>query len=405
MDKELENINKAVKSIKLSPLERSSMRSFLLENLNSTPMEENKSVTNGEESRLYYYYKFFTNNYFMINNNKFVPTLAIALIIALSGGASAFAEKAVPGDLLYGVKTFVNEPVAGVFAFTKEEKTEWKERLVERRLDEAQKLVSRGGLSEVNRVNLENQIKVKIDEFNVNVNELALQKNQDINSSDLNIRLRASLAAYKNVLEALSAEPTLAVDTKVETDKFINALAEYNDKVKNDNKNLELNVGVARDAAVAQVAPDNSSALEKQTAAVSILNSTKLTYQKEKVNLSANIQNQIDGKLALAETTLEEGKVFLTASDFPNATLKFQAVISTVSGAKLLMFSNVIKGDIEDENELEDSGDIEDDHFEDIDENDDEDESSFDSESIKKNINDIKLNKLDLEDLEDIEED
>lgn len=399
MDKEIENINNAVKSIKLSHGERSSMRSFLLEKVASAKTEEN--VTNSGENRLYYYYKFFKNNYFMINSNKFVPTLVIALIIATSGGASAFAEKAVPGDLLYGVKTFVNEPIAGVFAFTKEEKTEWKERLVERRLDEAQKLVSKGNLSEVNRVNLENQIKTKIDEFNLNVNELALQKNQDINSSDLNIRLQASLAAYQNVLEALSKDPTLAVDTKQETDKLITSLVEYNDKVKNDNKNLELNVGGAQDVTTPTTSPDNSSTLEKQTAATNILDSTKLTYQKEKVNLSANIQGQIDSKLALAETTLAEGKVFFTASDFPNATLKFQAVISTVNEAKLLMFSNVIKGDIEDENDLEDSGDIEDNHAEEVDDN----ENSSDSESIKKNSDENKINKIDLKALDDIEED
>ncbi len=390
MNNNFESIIKAIKNIELKKNEKSTMRAYLLEKLVPFQTEQAENVTKSKTNRLYYYYQNIKNNYFMLNKNKFVPTLVIALIIALSGGASAFAEKAIPGDLLYGVKTFVNEPIAGVFAFTKEEKTEWKERLVERRLDEAQKLVSKSNLSETNRVNLENEIKTKISEFNVNVNELAQEKNQDINSSDLNIRLQASLTAYQNVLEALAKEPTLAIDTKQETDKLIASLTEYNDKVKIDNKDLELNLG-----------SDNSSALDKQTVAVNLLDSIKLAYQKEKIHLSVNIQNQIDGKLSLAEKTLEEGKVFVTTSDFVNATAKFQAVITSVNEAKLLMFSNVIKSDIEDANNLEGSGDIEDDQSESADEN----KNSDDSESVNEDSSGINSLKIDLGNLDDNEED
>ncbi|MFA5931940.1 MAG: DUF5667 domain-containing protein [Candidatus Paceibacterota bacterium] len=400
MNNEFESTIKKLKNIRLSDEEKGSMRAFLLEN--STPLSVEQNVTNKETNRLYYYYQFIKNYYFMINKNKFVPTLVIVLVIATTGGTAAFAEKAIPGDLLYGVKTYVNEPVAGIFAFTKEEKTEWKERLVERRLSEAQKLVSLGNFSEVNRVNLENQIKTKIDDFNLNVNELALQKNQGVNSSDLNIRLQASLKAYQNVLETLSKEPTLAADTKQETDKLLASLSEFSDKIKNDNKDLELNLGVdLQNNTTVTTNSDISSASSKQAAAVNLLDSTKLTYQKEKINLSANIQGQIDSKLALAEKTLEEGKAFMTASDFVNATVKFQAVITSVNEAKLLMFSNVIKGDIEDENDIEGSGDIEeDDQFEDV----NDDKSSDDSKSVKEHSNGINSLKIDLN-LGDDEED
>lgn len=272
------------------------------------------------------------------------------------------------------MKTLVNEPVAGIFALTKEEKTEWKERLVERRLGEAQKLVSKGNLSEKTRIGLENQIKNKIDEFNINVNELALQKNESTDSSDLNIRLQASLKAYQNVLENLSGETSVGVDTKQETEKLLATLEVYKNKVKDNHKNLELNVGV------------------DSNAAENLLNSTKLTYQKEKINLSINIQNQIDAKLALAETTLQEGKVFITSSNYTNATDKFQTTINAVNKVKLLMLSNVMKGDIENEmGTKENSNDIEDDQFDDVEEN---DINSSELKSVKSHSNEFKSDEI-----------
>ena len=150
----------------------------------------------------------------------------IALVIAITGGTATVAERSIPGDFLYGVKVHINEPVAGVFAFTKEEKTEWQERIVERRLDEAQKLISNNNLDEATRVNLENQINNKITEFNTNVNELSLQNNEATTSSDLNIRLQASLNAYKSVLENLSTGTTLTENTKTENQKFISNIDE-----------------------------------------------------------------------------------------------------------------------------------------------------------------------------------
>jgi len=342
MNNEFEYIIKAVKNIKLSENERAEMRASLLENFAPSKIEEYQNITGFRNTRLYY---FLTGGY----RYKFAPALMMILVVVLSGGASAFAEKAIPGDFLYKVKILVNEPVAGAFSFSKEKKVEWQGKLVERRLGEAQKLVSRGNFNKTTRVNLENQIKNEIDEFNVNVNKLALEKNEGTNSSDLNIKLQASFKAHQNILEKLSFETDIKENTKQETEKFLTTLEGYKNKVKDDHKNLELDVGV--DASVAE----NS------------LNSIKLEYEKEKINLSANIQNQINDKLVLAEIALQDGKAFLISSDYAKATDKFQLVISLTNKGKLLIFSNVIKDDIENDMGIEENNnDVEDDQFEDI---------------------------------------
>jgi len=381
MNKEFESIIKAIKSIKLKEDEKSIMLANLLEEVPPS-YEENQNATNSTTSRLYYYYQSIKNNYFLINKNKFVPIFAMVLIVVLTGGTSAFAEKAVPGDLLYKIKVSINEPVTGIFSsLSKEEETEWKERLVERRLEEAQKLISKNNFKKTTRIELENQIKGQIDEFTVNVNELALEKNKSTNSSDINIRLQASLSAHENILKKLSEKETMSTDTKQETKKLLASLDKYKDKVNSDHESLELNMGVESNPKIASTnkieddkdtssdsemtskttssytslttsisataSADSTSTLAKQNAAENLLNSTKLSYQKEKINLSTNIQNQIDNKLILSETALKEGKTFITSYDYIKATEKFQLVISGINEAKLLMLSNLKKGDIE----------------------------------------------------------
>ena len=329
MDNEFESIIKAVKNIKLNEDEKFLMRQNVLNSKISSPYY----VTQGVKSF-----------YFSFSKFKFAPAFVVILIVILAGGTSAFAEKAIPGDFLYGIKTLVNEPVTGIFALTKKEKTVWQEQLVERRLGEVQKLISKNDLNETKRIYLEDKIKSQIDQFSINANELALQKNESTNSSDLNIRLQASLKAYQNVLTTISDETNIDADTKKETGKLLAVLAESQDKVRDDHKNFELNTEV-----------NSVSVLGKQTEALNLLNSTKLLYKKEKVSLSANIQNQIDDKLREAKTTLQEGKTFIDSSDYANAVGKFQSIISLLNETKLLMFSNVIKGDIE--NDI-DSGDL-----------------------------------------------
>jgi|GEM_PF-5822536 len=361
MEKEFKFVIKILKNIKLSKNEKLIMRIDLLKQLNILETKQ-KDIINPIFNRFNYYFQDIKNNYFMINKNKFVSFVVI-FILVFTGSTSVLAEKAIPGDLLYGVKISINEKIASIFALSKEEKTEWQERLVERRLKEAQKLVFNNNFDETTRISLENKIKNHIDKFSSNATELSLEKDKSLNSSDLNIKLQASLKAYENVLENFSEDVAIQDDTKQETEKLLVSLGEYKDKISFDNENLELNVGINLEnvSTTPVVIVDITSATTKQIAASDLLNETKLLYQKEKINLSINIQNKIDNKFALAEINLQEGEKLMTSFDYVNSTDKFQLVINETNEAKLLMLSNVIKGDIEDDIGIEDSNDINDD--------------------------------------------
>jgi hypothetical protein len=192
-------------------------------------------------------------------------------------------------------------------------------------------------------------------------NELSKEEGKVEKSSDLSIRLQASLQAYQSVLGNMIEKEDSSDDNKKETGKFIAVLENSKNKSRDDNKNLELGL---RD--------------DGQTIAKNLLDSIKLLYQKEKINLSVNIQNQIDAKFALAEESLKNNK--------PNV------VITELNSIKLLMLSNVIKGEIEDDHGIDNDDDIEEHEIEiehgDEGEFEDEDDSGRDEQNSRRSHSD-----------------
>lgn len=70
-----------------------------------------------------------------------------ASTIIVSGSISAFAQGALPGDLLYPVKTNVNEKLIIVLAITPEDKAKTEAILATKRLEETEKLALEGKLN------------------------------------------------------------------------------------------------------------------------------------------------------------------------------------------------------------------------------------------------------------------
>ncbi len=347
MDNELKDIIKAVQSIKLTDEEKLHMRNALL--------EHKKSFTSSpvHTRSPYFSFDYIRHHYLITHKEKMLSAFIIILLIGITGGTSAFAEHAVPGDLLYKVKVSVNEPVAGVFAFTQEEKTEWKERLVERRLREVHLLAMRNSLDETKRIALENTIKAQVDDFNTSVNTLAREQDHAEDSSDLNIRLQASLRAYQNVLGDIIDDDTTTQNTKIETGKILLALKDSKNRTKEDNKNIELALGENEHPAnikASKLAPNPD---KKQAATLALLHNTKLIYQKEKIHLSLNIQTQIDTKFKNAEGLLQEGQNLANENKGEEAKAKFTEAIRVLNSIKLLTLSNIIKIDLEDDDHMD----------------------------------------------------
>lgn len=71
-----------------------------------------------------------------------VPATAFVALLFFTGATSAIAERALPGDILYSIKTKVNEPAASlVVRRGPDAETRWEASIAKRRLDEAKILL------------------------------------------------------------------------------------------------------------------------------------------------------------------------------------------------------------------------------------------------------------------------
>ena len=136
----------------------------------------------------------------------FRPAFAAFLIVLLVGsGTSYAAEGALPGQLLYTVKTAVNENVKGALAFTSEAKAEWNATLAVRRLEEAETLASEGKLSAEARADIESRFDKHANAFDANTASLAAEENKIEVATEAQSNLEVSLKAHAAILADLSA--------------------------------------------------------------------------------------------------------------------------------------------------------------------------------------------------------
>src|SRR3989344_373584 len=73
--------------------------------------------------------------------------LAVVVALAAAGGTAIVAETSEPGDVLYPVKTSVNERILGSLALSSAAEARWESSLALRRAQEAAELAAEGRLS------------------------------------------------------------------------------------------------------------------------------------------------------------------------------------------------------------------------------------------------------------------
>jgi len=94
------------------------------------------------------------------------------------GGVSYAAEGAVPGDALYPIKVGINEEVRDIVALTPEAKADWESRLVERRLEEAEKLAeATGAIPPAAQEIIEEKLEKHIEKLEIHLSRVEEKKN------------------------------------------------------------------------------------------------------------------------------------------------------------------------------------------------------------------------------------
>src|SRR3989338_8802878 len=131
---------------------------------------------------------------------------AVMICILVFGVSFSYAaENALPGDALYPVKIYINENIRTAISVTPQAKAGWEIRQAERRLEEAEKLVSEGRLSVQASAEIAISFQSHAEQIHKNIEKFK-SKGQINDAAEISSNLEASLSAHKKILSELNKE-------------------------------------------------------------------------------------------------------------------------------------------------------------------------------------------------------
>lgn len=126
MEHIIKQLKNGAKHARLSSVEKEEIKSALFHHVRANPVNIQYSIPS-------------PFNIYNFRNKKSISALVLGGLL-MGSSVSFAAENTVPGDALFPIKIHVNEAVRGATTVTQKAKAEWEIRLVERRLEEVEKL-------------------------------------------------------------------------------------------------------------------------------------------------------------------------------------------------------------------------------------------------------------------------
>ncbi len=136
---------------------------------------------------------------------RIMPIIALFVALFVSIGGSAYAESALPGDLLYPVKIRVNENVRAMTSLSAEAKADWSVRRIERRLEEAELLAAKEKLSTDVSKYIASSVETNVADTHVKIENLR-GKGKVSAAVILSSKLDSSLRTHETVLVRIARD-------------------------------------------------------------------------------------------------------------------------------------------------------------------------------------------------------
>ncbi len=204
-------LKKYTKKIHLKVSERNELRERIFAYMEYHPLP--KQVSSARELTGAILSESFT--IFNITLNRRTLGMASGFLLLFLIIIPIVAERSVPGDVLYLVKTGINESVQGQLASSPYEKIEFETRLMERRIAEARLLANEGRLTDEMQVKLAETVKEHSDSVQSGI--------QKLKAEDADGAIMAQIA-YSSALEVQSA--VLDTDKGTENTTAINSIVD-----------------------------------------------------------------------------------------------------------------------------------------------------------------------------------
>lgn len=252
---------------------------------------------------------------------------ASALVLTLTGASVSYAaEGALPGDLLYTIKVTVNEEVRGTMAISPDAKAAWEARRAERRLEEAEKLVSEGKFGAETRATIEEGFAAHAERLENHISNSETDRGAEINSE-----FETSLRAHERILSTLAEKTKNKDDKRKEVDSILVKIRSQATSTATANINIEKKVS-------RKVDPEKKKATEEKLKTTEDRLAEVRSYIEERrEDLGFRATAQAEKRLEEAENILHEGKTKAEQGAFGEAIIRFQRAQNIANGSRTLI--------------------------------------------------------------------
>src|SRR3989344_2555721 len=354
-------IKKATDSVRLSHAERIRMRNVLESYMHFNPLPEPVTTYTITRDWIIYLHR---------------PLAAALVLVLVSGtGISYAAESALPGDVLYAVKTKVNEPVKVARATNAEAKAEAQMELAERRIEEATTLAAEGRLDEATQESLAVAFEAHSDAVTKEIEKVEVEDSAA--PIAMSTRFETRLAAREEILhEVRSANeenPNGRFAQAIgETGRAVASISEHAEARPAVNEPLPHNFATSiapsaahslkasgaedADAEISLMAAapaemstssattssqksdshDKKAALRMQSAAEKSLKAAQKSLKSARV-LTKDARAKAEADIEFSEALLDDGKALLKDDTREGAFIAFQESLKASEGAQVFI--------------------------------------------------------------------
>lgn len=155
---------------------------------------------------------------FFALHRSLTTSLSLAIVVVLvTSGVAAAAEGTIPGDVLYPVKVHVTEEVRSAIARTPAARAAWETRRLERRLNEAEKIVQKKSDPQA-LSSLGIDINAHTERIQKSIDEMERSGNIQA-AAEASSNIEAPLNAHKKILREMKKPPeeTAGIMETIET--------------------------------------------------------------------------------------------------------------------------------------------------------------------------------------------
>lgn len=219
---------------------------------------------------------------------------ALTLIVIMSGATSQASTSALPGDVLYPVKTRIAEPVRTALIPSSQGKASWQAELAERRLEEATTLAVMQKLDPETEQKLAVGFKTHVEQSLSEANKLEQEGDLDASLS-VRSKLEARVTAHEDILATVVDRlATTTNETAAPVTSLLKVVSEAQNTVEAERMDAEValaSTGTTTDPdAVVATGPVDAPAPDASDAATALAPESPASEQIAEVSAEREIE-------------------------------------------------------------------------------------------------------------------